>query len=35
VICSLGEGDVEVERYVVLECPFYDDLRRDKKWSCH
>jgi hypothetical protein len=26
-------GVVEGEPHVVLDCPFYDDLRRDKKWS--
>jgi hypothetical protein len=25
---------VEDEPYVVFDCPFYYDLRRDKKWSC-
>jgi hypothetical protein len=27
-------GVVEDEPHVVFYCPFYDDLRRDKKWSC-
>jgi hypothetical protein len=26
-------GFVEDEPHVVFDCPFYDDLRRDKKWS--
>jgi hypothetical protein len=31
-MCS--RGIVEDEPHVVFDCPFYDDLRRDKKWSC-
>jgi hypothetical protein len=30
--CSGGE--VEDEPHVVFVCPFNDDLRRDKEWSC-
>jgi hypothetical protein len=32
--CDMCSGGfVEDEPYVVFDCPFYDDLRRDMKWS--
>jgi hypothetical protein len=33
--CDMCSGGVvEDEPHVVFDCPFYDDLRRDKIWSC-
>jgi hypothetical protein len=32
--CDMCSGGVmEHEPHVVFDCPFYYDLRRDKKWS--